>query len=293
MRFFFFNEQDIRLFHVRDETPSQSNFYIHTHTYTELYCFVAGIAEFYVEGTIYSLEPGDILLMRPGEAHHVQVDENVPYERFCIHFDASIFNTLDPERVLTQAIFQRKAGLHNRYRMGPSGIDAMKRITAQNNRISVLGNMLLLLHAISEAFSAQRELQSGQDTLETRVIRYINHNLEKDLSLQRLSDYFYVSRTQLCRMFREATGTSVGRYVTGKRLLKARELLLQGIKPTEVYAICGYGDYSTFFRAYTRLFGHSPRQEQEGSFSLTPDTMIFLGQNLGVLAEDEYLGIQY
>jgi AraC-like DNA-binding protein len=293
MRLFCFNEQDIHLSHARDETPSKSKFNMHTHAHTELYCFVSGAAEFYVEGTTYSLEPGDILLMRPGEAHYVLVDERTPYERFSIHFDAGIFNYLDPEHVLTQAFFQRKAGLHNRYRMGSSGIDAMKRMTAQSNRLHILGNMILLLQTISEAFSAQQEQPSAQDSLETRVIRYINRNLEKDLSLQKLCDRFYVSRTQLCRMFRQATGTSIGRYVTGKRLLQARELLLQGIKPTEVYAICGYGDYSTFFRAYSRLFGHSPRQEQEGSYAFSPDTMIFIGQNVGVLAEDEYLGMQY
>ena len=279
--------------HDRNENPSQSKFYIHTHPHTELYCFVSGAAEFYVEGTTYSLEPGDILLMRPGEAHYVLVDEKVPYERFCMHFDTGIFKSLDLEHVLTKAIFQRKAGVHNRYRMGASGIDAMKRMTEQNNRISILGNLILLLQTVSEAFSAQQEQQSEQDTLVSQVIRYINQNLGKDLSLQKLCDRFYASRTQLCRMFRQATGISVGRYVTGKRLLKARELLLQGVKPTEVYAICGYGDYSTFFRAYTRLFGHSPRQEQEGSYAFSPDTMIFIGQNVGVLAEDEYLGMQY
>lgn len=149
------------------------------------------------------------------------------------------------------------------------------------------------MQTISEVFSAQREHTPELDTLVSQVIRYINQNLEKDLSLQRLCDRFYVSRTQLCRMFRQATGTSIGRYVTGKRLLRAREFLLQGIKPAQVYAICGYGDYSTFFRAYTRFFRHSPRQEQEGSFSLTPDTMIFIGQNVGVMADDEYWGTQY
>ena len=291
MHLFSFNEPDIHLSHCRDETPVQSNFSTHTHAHTEIYCFVAGAAEFYVEGTTYSLEPGDILLMRPGEAHYLLVDERVPYERFCINFSAGIFNSLDPEHVLTQAVFRREAGMHNRYRMGRSGIDIMKRMTAQNNRIHILGNMLLLLHKISEAFSAQREQQLEQDTLESRVIRYINQNLKEDLSLQKLCNHFYISRTQLCRIFRQATGTSVGRYVTGKRLLRARELLLQGIKPTEVYEDCGYGDYSTFFRAYTKLFGHSPRQEQESCYALTPDTMIFLGQNAGVLVENEYLGM--
>lgn len=292
MHYFYFNESDLHLSHSRSEAPLQSKFYIHTHAYTELYCFISGAAKFYVEGTTYSLEPGDILLMRPGEAHYVQVDERVPYERVYIHFDTSIFNSLDLEHVLTQAVFRRKAGLQNRYRMGSSGIDAIKRITAQNNRISILGNLILLLQTISEQFSAQRDRTPDQNTLESQIIHYINQNLEKDLSLQRLCSRFYISRTQLCRMFRQATGTSVGNFVTGKRMLRARELLLQGSKPTKVYASCGYRDYSTFFRSYTRLFGHSPRQEQEGSYTITPDTLISIGQNAGVMVEDEFLGTQ-
>ena len=40
----------------------------------------------------------------------------------------------------------------------------------------------------------------------------------------------------------------------------ARELLRQGQKPTDICSACGYRDYTTFYRAYTSYFGHSPRQ---------------------------------
>lgn len=39
----------------------------------------------------------------------------------------------------------------------------------------------------------------------------------------------------------------------------AHQLLLHGQKPTEVFAACGYQDYSSFYRAYTAHFGYSPR----------------------------------
>lgn len=281
MHYFDFNAPDIYLSHTRTEKPSQKYFNMHSHEHTELYCFVEGRAEYNVEGTVYSLMPGDILLMRPGEMHRVQVDEAVPYERFFMNFDAGMLDLLDPERVLTQAIFQRQAGSRNRYRMGQAGIDAMRRMTDHNTRMNILGNLILLLQTISEQFSIGQE-HTAVDTLESRVIHYINKNLDRELTLQKLCDRFFVSRTQLCRLFKQATGTSVGRYITGKRLLMARQWLLQGIKPTQVYAACGYCDYSTFFRAYTKFFGHSPRQEQEGGYTLTPDTMISIGRNAGV-----------
>lgn len=287
MRYFDFNAPDIYLSHTQTEKPSQKYFHMHSHVHTELYCFVEGQAVYNVEGTVYPLQPGDILIMRPGEAHRAQVNETVPYERICMNFDAGMLDSLDPEHVLTQAIFRRRAGTRNHYRMGQAGLDAMKRMTERSTRMHILGNLILLLQTISEQFSAEQTQTESSDTLEFRVIRYINKNLDRELTLQGLCDRFFVSRTQLCRLFKQVTGTSVGRYITGKRLLMARQWLLQGIKPTQVYAACGYSDYSTFFRAYTKFFGHSPRQEQEGSYPLTPDTMISIGGNAGVLSNEE------
>lgn len=291
MRYFDFSAPDIYVSHTWTEKPSQKYFNMHSHVHTELYCFIKGQAVYNVEGTVYPLLPGDILIMRPGEAHRVLMDEGVAYERICVHFDTAILDSLDPERVLTKAVFQRRAGTRNHYRLGQAGLDAMKRMTAHNTRMHILGNLILLLQTISEQFSVGQAHTTESDTLEFRVIHYINKYLDRDLTLQKLCDRFFVSRTQLCRLFKQMTGTSVGRYITCKRLLMARQWLLQGIKPTQVYAACGYSDYSTFFRAYTKFFGHSPRQEQEGSYPLTPNTMISIGQNAGVLAYEDLAGI--
>ena len=42
---------------------------LHMHTMYELYCFLDGEGVFTVEGNIYKLESGMLLLIRPGEAH--------------------------------------------------------------------------------------------------------------------------------------------------------------------------------------------------------------------------------
>lgn len=288
MTYFRFNSPELFIFHTRDDNPSQDRFYMHTHAFAELFCFLEGEGVFHVEGTSYPLQPGDILLMRPGEAHYIQLNTDVPYERICINFDTEVFKSLDPDRVLMQPLFGRKGGKQNLYRAqtGPC-LDILRRMTepGPGNRLNLLGNLMLVLQQLHAAFSSGMDNASQPDTLEYRIIRYINKNLAKELSLQSLCEIFFVSRTQLCKCFKEVTGTSIGSYISVKRLLTARELLLQGIKPTEVFSACGYRDYSTFFRAYTKLFGHTPRQEQSEQYPLTPDTRILIGQHAGILSD--------
>ncbi len=66
-----------------------------------------------------------------------------------------------------------------------------------------------------------------------------------------------ISKPQLCRIFKKATGTNMGQYITVKRLVTARKLLHDGAKPTTVYSECGFGNYSTFYRAYVKNFGEA------------------------------------
>ena len=56
-------------------------------------------------------------------------------------------------------------------------------------------------------------------------------------------------------------GISLMKYIHNKRLLLAQERIRAGGKPTEVYALCGYKDYATFFRAYTKYFDKNPSDE--------------------------------
>ena len=277
MEIFRYSAPDMYISHARDEDPSPAKFYMHSHAYAELYCFLGGNAVFYVEGTAYKLQPGDILLMRPAEAHYVQVQAGEPYERICMNFDTGILTPLDPDNQLVQPFFERRAGKRNLFRP-EDGVcmEHLKRMIApsQNQRLTILANLVLLMQQIGVMFQSDKRSINDPDTMEYRLIRYINKNLDRELTITDLCDKFFVSRTQLCERFKQATGTTVGNYVSVKRLMLARHLLLRGQKATEVYAACGYEDYSAFYRAYVKYFGHSPRDEQKGDYLFTRETHI-------------------
>lgn len=244
--------------HAKDDTiPS---YQMHTHAWAELFCILKGSTQYYIEGNTYSLSDGDMLLIRPAEAHHV-VPKPIPYERLYINFDIRIFDQLDPENQLTTPLFDRRAGTRNHYPADPACKELLLAMTdPDGSRATMLANLVLVLQRLCRKFGQMPAAEAVPDSVEYRMLHYINQNLHQELSVQLLCDKFFLSRAQLCRRFHTASGTSVGRYITAKRMLLARELLHQGQKPTDIYSACGYRDYATFYRAYTAFFEHTPRE---------------------------------
>lgn len=264
MQLFHYIGPGVNISRTVDTRPRPDRFTMHTHTYAEVYLFLSGCGTFHIEGNAYPLTQGDVLLMRPAEAHCIEVDPQTPYDRIVINFDTSLFSAIDPEGTLIRPLFSRKAGTQNLYHrqdFDEAQYDACLQgmLRSGGNRTVSLAHLILLLQQISVIFS-DRPMQEDTGTVEQAIIQYINKNLHKELNLQLLCDKFFLSRAQLCRRFHKATGTSVGKYINLKRLLACRQLIQEGEKPSKVYTAYGYRDYSTFYRAYTRQFGQSPGQ---------------------------------
>ena len=90
------------------------------------------------------------------------------------------------------------------------------------------------------------------------ILRYLNLHLTEPISTEELSRQFYVSKYHMMRRFKAETGYTIHSYVTEKRLLLAREKIARGGSLGQISEECGFGDYSTFSRAYKRQFGVSP-----------------------------------
>ena len=94
------------------------------------------------------------------------------------------------------------------------------------------------------------------------VIAYINSNLTTDITIDFLASHFYISKYHLMHTFKEETGYTIGSYLATKRLLYARSLIENGMSVTEACYQSGYRNYSTFYRAYKKLFQQSARNSQ-------------------------------
>ncbi|MBR6766773.1 MAG: helix-turn-helix transcriptional regulator [Clostridia bacterium] len=263
-----YKDGDIDFHCLIDEKPDPSAFVMHTHEECEIFCFFSGRGIYRIEGSEYILEPGDILIMSPAEAHYVTPDPAIPYERMSLHFRKNLLESLDPEGILLTPFFSRSPGRANLYRDRDFPdqnhrfyINAMLGPCA-DRRLQILTNLIPFLNSLYLA-SLRRNAGSSapEDTPMHRVLRYINDNLTTDLSLDSLCERFFTSKSQLCRSFKQSTGASVSRYITIKRLICARNMILDGTPSTRACTASGFNDYSAFYRAYKKQFSKSPCED--------------------------------
>ena len=97
--------------------------------------------------------------------------------------------------------------------------------------------------------------------LESQLVTYINEHLFEPISLQTVADAFYRSRSQISRIFQRATGSPMWKYILVKRLMAARAMIQRGEPASTACTVCGFTDYSAFYRAYRAQFGHAPRED--------------------------------
>ena len=259
-----FHNKSFAIFRKRDEHPTENDYQMHTHDEVEIYLLLSGHGIFHIEGTAYPLSPGDVLVMRPAESHYVELTADEPYERVVINFRLDAFDGIDPEGTLTKAIMEREAGRHNQYKSfsfnGGSCMQYWQTMMSETGDayINLLSGLISLLREMHDIFYQQAEKDTAKDMLEYQIVQYINSHLAGPLTLEEICDHFFISKAQLCRLFRKTTATTVWQYITVKRLVMARKMLEDGSTPTKIYTQCGFNDYSTFYRAYMKHYGCPP-----------------------------------
>lgn len=263
--YFSYHGNLISAHYAANDAPDPDRFRMHTHDACELFCFLEGKGSFQIEGSSYPLTPGDILLMRPLEAHYIRIDPACRYTRFAIHFRPSLLADIDPDGRLLRPFTGREAGRRNLYHA--EDFDSpLSRLLLQNavapcedRRLQLITCLVPLLGEIERVFRAQSDAPADE-TQVFRILHYINNHIAEPITLDTICRTFYISKPQLCRSFKRATGSTVWDYITVKRLMNARQHILSGASPTKVFAMCGFSDYSAFYRAYRKAFGISPAE---------------------------------
>jgi len=94
-----------------------------------------------------------------------------------------------------------------------------------------------------------------------KALWYIESHLSDGLTLDDVASVAGISRFHLVRVFGEATGMSVMRYVRVRRLTRAARLLARGAPDILTLALeADYGSHEAFTRAFRDHFGITPEQ---------------------------------
>lgn len=112
-----FEHLDSQIFchHSCDQNPESIRFYLHAHDKLELFYFISGNVDYIVEGAVYQLTPGDIVITHSAEVHQPIIHPGAPYERISIQFDDALIRDIDSSGLLLKPFWDRSLGCSNLY----------------------------------------------------------------------------------------------------------------------------------------------------------------------------------
>lgn len=249
----------------------------HTHNYYEFYFFLEGDISIQIDKETFPIKHGDILLVPPMLPHRPIIHSlEIPYRRFVLWVSCDYWNHLmqispDYGYLMQYVQTSRQYIFHN---------DPITFNTVQSKILRLLEE----IHSERFGRSAQISLcvndlvlclnrliyertvphpQNEELDLYQQLLKYIEQHLDEDLSLETLSKKFYVSKYHIAHIFTDNLGISIHQYITKKRLTLCREAILGKSSITEIYTTFGFGDYSSFYRAFKKEYGISPKDYRD------------------------------
>lgn len=94
-----------------------------------------------------------------------------------------------------------------------------------------------------------------------KILSYIDNNLDKDLSLEKVSKELNYSKFYIARVFKENTGHTLYRYIQNRRLTKAAKKLVETTQPIiEIALEAGYSSQQAFTKAFRYEYICTPQE---------------------------------
>ncbi len=121
--------------------------------------------------------------------------------------------------------------------------------------------LLSIVQVILQYSKEQNIFGSNHSELFACINDFIDANLDKPITIENLSENFYLSKQQLYRLFQESVQQTVKSYINNKRLDKAKSLMMHTETPLPIIAeSVGFKDFNYFIKKFKAREHCTPKQ---------------------------------
>ncbi len=238
----------------------------------EILYLVKGCGQYTVNQQVLELTPGCMVLTRHDENRKLSLSPDIDNEYITIEFRFDFLQSYDKELRLLRPFVARIGDdkcLYTHTEIAESlkqqfreiGIKKYDDVYLRKIQMKIRVQQILFdiySNYLSVNAPAKKETVGIMDL----AVELIQESLFENISADFISQKLFTSKSNLDYLFRKQYGCSVHAYIMQQRLLAARSKMQNGMAPSEVCYLCGFKDYSTFYRQYKKQFGISPKEER-------------------------------
>lgn len=231
----------------------------HIHNGWEFLYVKQGELSYTVDGNVFDVTPGNLIITRPGAVHMLHSKGTIHYERHDLMVSENLLNKtilkmiprdlhiLDiSEDVVITGLFEK-----NNYYWQKLPAEYIESI------LYALSNELWLNIYIHLQAPAQSIISHSNPVIE-KATEFIKDHIQEPLTVRQVSEALYISPTYLQQCFTKHINITPKQYILLQKLQLVHQALANGANPTEIYRHYGFHSYSTFYRNYQKIYGCSP-----------------------------------
>lgn len=266
------NCSDTKTFALAHLYKEEKTMDMHIHDCYEIYYSISGGKQFLIDNRFYSINPGDLFIINQYESHKItQIDKEI-HERIVLSVHPDYTKKLSTSDTDLDECFSKRSSRFS-HKLALSASEQQRflylvgKITESNGyghdlieQAAFIELMLFIATIADSAKSSATDIQKTYNPQVIDIINFINANITNSISLETISKQFYLSESYICRIFKQACGTTINKYITARRISIAKAALCDGVSVFDAYTESGFTDYSNFYKAFTKAVGMSPKK---------------------------------
>ena len=240
--------------------------YPHHHDDYELYFLKSGNRKYFIQNTIYTLQPNQVVIFKPHVPHQVTVNLNIPYERHLIYITPQLFSEIiahNPplRRMLDIPLFNLS---QENFSTALSYISKISEELERNDIYSqsIVRNIIadLLMFIMRNNDTSKLVINKGDIRIQSAIDFILKHYSEH-ITLSDCAKIACMHYNTFSTVFRNTTAIGFKGFLTKTRIEKACELLENtNYSITKISELVGFLTSTHFSSSFKALKKMSPKE---------------------------------
>jgi AraC-like DNA-binding protein len=259
----------------RDTKSPQSELPDHLHDWYELVYVYEGKGSFFIDHTFYEMRKGDVFAIPGNTIHQAFPDKDNPVTSSAIFFSPllvqqaslgdsfSYLSCFEQSKLLKNYKYTQPAHIQTQLEAYINLMQLELKAKKLGHRHSIVLNLLQILlelgREVDYVVTSGLPTSTAEPLWMKKILLYIDEHLEQEVGLAALSLKASISPSHFSRVFKQLTGMNITEYITTKRIIRAKELLLETDSNISLIAeFCGFESLPHFHRMFKRITSMTP-----------------------------------